>query len=152
MDAVEIKISPNLERMMKELGDDIRSGGYSGMLNVVESVRAKAIPHTPHKTSNLVNAEQTEVSPNGDRGRVFVDDNAPYGIFVHEGTGLFGPEKKRIVPKHAKALRIPGVGFRRSTKGMKGVPFFAMALSESDPGALYEEGMGNLLRSRGHIK
>ena len=34
--------------------------------------------------------------------RIF--SNVHYALFVHEGTGIYGPEKHRIVPKHARAL------------------------------------------------
>jgi phage gpG-like protein len=75
-----------------------------------------------------------------------IGSNLPYAIFVHEGTGLYGPRQSRIYPKNGKFMVWPmknnsGVGtrrysggktathvFARSTKGMKGTPFLLNAL------------------------
>ena len=40
-------------------------------------------------------------------GVVAISDAAPYGVFVHEPTGLYGPKKERyqIRPKRKQALR-----------------------------------------------
>jgi hypothetical protein len=68
---------------------------------------------------------------------------------VHDGTGLFGPHKRKIVPKNAKALNIPGIGFRRSVKGQKPQPFMETAREETDVQEEFETGMGNYLREKG---
>ena len=47
---------------------------------------------------------------------------AAYALYVHEGTGIYGPKKRKIVPKNAKALRFKAGGrviYRRSVKGQK---------------------------------
>jgi len=71
--------------------------------------------------------------------------NKEYAIYVHEGTGIYGPKNEVIRPKQAKALQWPvintGKGRRRYkggktqaynyakfVKGQKGVPFLKMAL------------------------
>ena len=66
-----------------------------------------------------------------------------YALFIEVGTGIFGPKKKRIYPKHAKVLRFMtsrtqgnyapelasgrGVVFAKSVKGMPARPFLAPA-------------------------
>lgn len=65
---------------------------------------------------------------------VRVGSNLRYAIFVHEGTGIYGPRHRRIVPTHARFLRFHLKGERsytyvRSTAGMRGNPFLARALS-----------------------
>ena len=51
-----------------------------------------------------------------------------YAPFVHNGTGLFGPKKRKIKPKNKQALNIPGFGPRKSSKGQKPQPFFEEAI------------------------
>lgn len=58
--------------------------------------------------------------------RVFT--NVHYALFVHEGTGIYGPEKHRIVPRRAKFLSFhwKKVGRHvrfRSVRGMPGRPY-----------------------------
>jgi hypothetical protein len=56
-----------------------------------------------------------------------------YAEFVHGGTGLFGPKKRRIVPRVKQALRWIGANgqyvFARSTKGQKANPFMDRAFT-----------------------
>lgn len=39
-----------------------------------------------------------------------VGTNLPYARYLEEGTGLYGPRNRRIVPLHARALRWPAGG------------------------------------------
>lgn len=71
-----------------------------------------------------------------------VGTNVAYAMWVHNGTGIYGPRKTPIVPKNGKFLvftprksngafvrtRDRRVVFARSVKGMKGVPFLRDAL------------------------
>lgn len=73
---------------------------------------------------------------------VEVGTDVTYALWVHNGTGLYGPRKARIHPVHAKALvftprkgggklipaRQRGVVIVRSTRGMRGTPFLRDAL------------------------
>lgn len=87
-------------------------------------------------------ARTTELTKSGDEQDVFVRTVAPtrpYTEAVHEGTGLYGPFKRRIVPKFKKALRWFAGGraiFARSTAGQKPNRFldraFTRLLAESD--------------------
>lgn len=63
-----------------------------------------------------------------------------YGPWVHDGTGIYGPRRQPIVPKHGKVLVFPsrshgrrrgkfaGKVVVRSVKGMRPNPFLADAL------------------------
>ncbi len=60
----------------------------------------------------------------GNKVTLTVGTNLDYALWLEEGTGLFGPLKKKIVPKRAKALRFPAgsagftlAGRRRSGRG-----------------------------------
>jgi len=36
-----------------------------------------------------------------------IGTNLPYGLYVHEGTGIYGPRRTPITPKRARVLRWP---------------------------------------------
>jgi len=77
-----------------------------------------------------------------------VGTNVEYAIWVHEGTGIYGPRKTPIVPKNFRYLKWPvknqsGQGRRRykggktenfayakSVRGMKPRPFLTRALQQ----------------------
>lgn len=54
---------------------------------------------------------------------------ASYAKFVHNGTGIYGPEKRKITPKKARALKTP-YGFKKSIKGQKANPYLENAFNE----------------------
>lgn len=106
-----------------------------------------------------IEAEAKEIAPKveGDLARdiqVFIDnlDNLEisignsklieYAPFVHGGTGLYGPKKKRITPRTKKALKTP-FGPRKSIAGMKANPYMFNALdnflSSGKLDIIYEE-------------
>lgn len=65
---------------------------------------------------------------------VRVGSHLKYSRWVHDGTGLYGPRKKRIVPKHKKALAFKSKKFGKkrivvkSVKGMRGNPYLKDAM------------------------
>lgn len=62
-----------------------------------------------------------------------------YGIYHHEGTGIYGPKKKPITPKSAKMLAFSPKGsggkvvYAKSVKGSKPNPYLIEALREAVP-------------------
>lgn len=90
-----------------------------------------------------------EMRREGDEAVARVGTNLDYGLYVHEGTGVYGPKGMPITPKRAKLLRWPiknnsGAGRRRykggktaryayakSVKGVKPRRFLANALTEA---------------------
>jgi hypothetical protein len=64
------------------------------------------------KTSRLKNFA-VQVSRTGFR----LHSTVNYAVFHQGGTGIYGPKGRRIVPVRAKALKIPGIGFRKSVAG-----------------------------------
>jgi len=68
--------------------------------------------------------------------RIF--SNVHYALFVHEGTGIYGPEKHRIVPRQANALSFfwKKAGKHmvvKSVAGMKGRPYADKAIESAVP-------------------
>ncbi len=63
-----------------------------------------------------------------------VGTNVFYALFVHEGTGIYGPKGVPITPKRAKFLRWRkkqggGYVYAKIVKGMRPNPFLKNAIS-----------------------
>ena len=149
-----VKITPDMEKMFRDLGSDVNAARRAGMINLIEDIEARAVKLTPVVTSHLVNTETSEIKDDGRIG--IIKATAKYARFVHDGTGRYGPYKKDIViiPSKAKALYWPGAKHpvRRVTqKGIKGNPFFLKALKQISPGEVYEEGVRKYLQSKGRM-
>lgn len=145
---IEIKIKPDLTRLAQKLTGDLQGARRAGMLNIVTEVEARARKYAPVRTSNLANSGTSDVNADGSRGTVsFI---APYAQYVHEGTGLYGPHKIKIVPKNKKALSWPGAAHPvRSVRGMHGNPFLLRAANESDITRLFTIGAERHLQRQG---
>jgi len=124
-----------------------------GVDQVTDTVEGHSLDFVPRDTDNLANTIQAEHMGTGSSRKGLVKatahtaDGKPYGLFVHEGTGLYGPEKRpiHIEAKNKKALTIPVSGARLSgsgavllrksanVKGMKPRPFFKQAIEKTMP-------------------
>ena len=108
------------------------------MIDVQDAVEALLL-----RVAHEIEAEAKEVAPKveGDLARdiqVFMDNLAnlevsignskliEYAPFVHGGTGLYGPKKKRITPREKKALKTP-YGPRKSIAGQQAQPYLTDA-------------------------
>jgi phage gpG-like protein len=70
---------------------------------------------------------------------VLIGTNVEYAIWVHDGTGLYGPMHRLITPKTKRYLRFRPHGsqkyvFAKSVKGMKPNPFLLDALHAAQIG------------------
>lgn len=82
----------------------------------------------PFKTGNL----QTDIQVINVSSKSVTIGNtlkASYAKFVHNGTGIYGPKKRKITPKKARALKTP-YGFKKSIKGQKPNPYLENAFNE----------------------
>jgi hypothetical protein len=110
-----------------------------GTFQLLADVKAEV----PKKTSTLARSwtaqvdQETQVVTEGRVGSPL-----PYARYVNEGTGIFGPKKSPIVPRTARALRLPFVEarggatkvmFRRSIKGMPATHYFDTAFRNFVP-------------------
>lgn len=89
---------------------------------------AAAKERAPYRTGNL--RRDISVRRQGDGFAVGNSRLAEYAVFVHQGTGVYGPKRQSIRPVRAKALKIPGIGFRKSAKGMKARPYLEQAVQD----------------------
>lgn len=142
-------IKPDIGRLWKRIEGDAPGAQRAGMINWVATVEALAVKDAPKRTSNLARTRTSEVNNDGTRG--VLGFTAPYAGYVHEGTGLYGPHKTKIVPKNKKAIYWSGAKHPvRSTRGMKDRPWVRHAGEEVNGGAAYQEGMQNYLSQKGY--
>ncbi|MCF8044085.1 MAG: HK97 gp10 family phage protein [Desulfarculaceae bacterium] len=114
------------------LPSDFEARVQRGTLFALQLLESYAVEEAPHATGNLVNA--ITIKRNEDGGTVFVTNDAPYAKYVHQGTGIWGPHKKRIYPKNKKALFWPGAAHPvRSVAGQKPNPFLDRAADLAAP-------------------
>ncbi len=100
------------------------------LFRVASEVKRKAKLLAPYDTRNLRRDIQV-FDDNINRGEVEIGNTllAPYAPYVHEGTGIYGKHKRRIAPKHKKALKTP-YGLKKSVAGQKGQPYLLNAANE----------------------
>lgn len=91
-------------------------------------------------TGHLRNSIGTNLLVRPDGLAVRVGTNVSYALYVHDGTGIYGPKHTPIRPKHASVLvfrskvygakkgKYKGFVFAKSVKGMKPNPFLKDAL------------------------
>jgi HK97 gp10 family phage protein len=136
---IKLSISPKLKPLFDQPAEVMRKTIWSGMVNLVEEIEARAKKESPVRTSNLINSITSSVASDGLKGDVTV--GAKYAEFVHRGTGLFGPFKQKIFPKTKKALFWPGAAHPvKWVKGMRPNPFFDRALKQIRPQRVFENG------------
>ncbi|KAB2925885.1 MAG: HK97 gp10 family phage protein [Candidatus Contendobacter sp.] len=98
---------------MTELADAITRA----LLKIAERAREHAWEAAPYRTGDLRASLTVQEL---DDATVAMGTNLEYAIFVHQGTGLYGPFKRRITPIRKKALYWPGA--RHPVKSVKGQP------------------------------
>lgn len=135
-----LKITPSVKRLLDQPEETMRQSIWSGLTNLVEEIEARAVKEAPVKSSHLVNSITSSVAHDAKKAEVSV--TASYAEYVHGGTGLFGPLKRRIFPRTKKALFWPGAAHPvRSIKGMKPNPFLTRALNKIRPQKVFEDGV-----------
>lgn len=84
-------------------------------------------------TGNLRSSVHTQEARYQGRPAVRVGTNVKYALYVHQGTGLFGPKRALIRPRNAKVLafkprRSRRTVFVRYVRGMRANHFLTDAL------------------------
>lgn len=84
-------------------------------------------------TGLLRSSINTQLIALGGKPAVRVGTNVFYAVFVHDGTGIYGPKGTYIYPKTAKVLAWKGKGGKKMyayrVKGMEPNHFLADAMS-----------------------
>lgn len=112
------------------------------LLDLARQVERQAKLNVPVDTGRLRGAIRSSMTTEAGKPVALVRAETNYAIFVHEGTGLYGPRHQRIVPTAPKTLfrwtdkSAPGgVRFARSTRGVRPRPFLRDALETVTRGA-----------------
>lgn len=105
---------------------------------VTDAIAIRSRELAPNRSGDLrrsIKAQNARMTtPTRATGRVIA--LASYAVYVHEGTGIYGPRRRRIVPRHAKALRFRWdkagnrTVFFRSVAGMKPTKFMTQAVDD----------------------
>jgi len=128
----DIKISPELFR----LGERIEEAIETGLLRAAGAVEAAVVEEAPKskpKGGNLADPIRKYLSL-GEK-KAIITATAPYSIFVHQGTGIYGPSGQpfQIRAKNKMALFWPGAKHPVKSvtpRGQKPNPFMNRALDK----------------------
>ncbi len=88
------------------------------MASMMFSTKSKEV--SPIKTGNLRRNIKYTVNSDGSQARVY--NNLDYALYQEEGTGIYGPKKKMIVPVRKKFLVFEVGGkivFARKVRGVR---------------------------------
>ena len=128
--------APELNDLLKDFE---RAGGRTDALmraaltNSANRGQKEIRRRAAHRTGTLQRSVLTEVS----RDNAEISVNEKYGIFLEEGTGIYGPRHAPIVPRSAKALVFKpkggGIVFAKRVSGMRAKPFFKPGYEASKP-------------------
>jgi HK97 gp10 family phage protein len=110
---------------------DLADGITRALLKIAERAREHAWEAAPYRTGDLrASLTVQEV----DAETVAMGTNLEYAIFVHQGTGLWGPHRRRITPTTKQALHWPGARYPvKSVKGQPPQPFLQTAWEKVQP-------------------
>lgn len=112
---------------MTELAD----GLTRALRKIAERAREHAWEAAPYRTGDLRASLTVQEL---DAETVAMGTNLEYAIFVHQGTGLYGPFRRRITPVRKKALYWPGARHPvKSVAGQRPQPFLTTALAKVLP-------------------
>lgn len=96
---------------------ELAEGITRALLKIAERAREHAWNAAPYRSGDLrASLTVQEV----DAQTVAMGTNLEYARFVHQGTGLWGPLRRRITPTTKQALHWPGA--RHPVKSVKGQP------------------------------
>ncbi len=130
-----VRISPGLGARIRAATNDSVGRDMLRRGKRVESAAKKRISTSPKRvnTGRLRSKIETRPIKRGKAQGARVGSGVKYALYVHEGTGIYGPKGVPIKPKTKKFLRFKPKGLRtyvyaRSVKGMRGNPYLRDAL------------------------
>lgn len=120
---------------LERLAADTGRRTQRGILRATLAAESLVVKEEPYRSGNLRSGTTSTLDGSGTKTVGIVRVTAPYGIHVHEGTGIFGPRKAPIVPRIKRALAFTTGGrriVRRSVKGQRPNPFVTRAANKLD--------------------
>ena len=127
---IEIQGLDELMRDVKQAGGDATRLVAAAMTNSATKIQQEARKRAPHRTGTL----QRSIMPEGKFPNMLVAVNEKYGVFLEEGTGIYGKKGSAITPKAAKVMRFKGkdgIVFTKKVKGIRPKPFFKPGIEAS---------------------
>ncbi len=122
------------DKEFQKLPQKLAKKAERAVKQTAKMIEAKAAKKAPDRTTNLINSIVTEFEGSGFNTGAKVKATARYAIFVHEGTGIYGPVGLPIFPKTKQALFWPGAAHPvKMVRGMKPRPFLREAFDEEGP-------------------
>lgn len=137
------------ERDLKKLERVLPKKAEQAIKRTTLLIEAKAVRYAPYarfaggsrggrKGTNLKQSGTSDISGSGFETVGMVKFTALYAIYVHEGTGIYGPKQRPYVveARHKKALYWKGAPhpFKKVTiRGMRARPFLKQAFEEEAP-------------------
>lgn len=146
-------VIPVPRNLIESKQEQIKNGLKKGVQRATAEVTNTAMGFAPRRTGTLKRSIHAQVSGAGGNltGLVVQDAGvAKYGVWVHNGTGIYGPNHSPIVPVNAKMLKFKIGGqtfYRRSVKGQKPNPFMLKAFEQEKgrvPGLILDSVMREL--------
>ncbi len=106
---------------------DLADGMTRALLKIGERARELAWEDAPYRSGDL----RSSLTVQETRDEVVVGTALDYALYVHQGTGLYGPHQQRITPVRKKALAWPGAPHPvKSVAGQHPQPFLETALEK----------------------
>lgn len=132
---------PEIDRMLRSPDGEVAT--Y--IRRIAEATRSLAVAKAPVDNGPLRASLRVRMEYSGTQVKAWVYSNLEYALYVHEGTGVYGPKGQPIRPKRAQYLRFearnprttaPGRGnivFARQVKGARPNRFLLEALRQAAP-------------------
>ena len=120
MSRVEITINDaEVERLLRSPDGDV----YQAVKRVVEQTRNLAVGLAPVDDGPLRASLRTQMLATSREVKGWVYPNLEYALYVHEGTGIYGPRGTPIRPKRGRYLVFEARNARTTPRGRGNLVF-----------------------------
>jgi hypothetical protein len=131
MPGIKVRVEPH----HAGIADFMRTDIARAMLRVGLQVETRAKTLCPVDSGYLRSSINTRLAVEKAVPVVYVGSHVEYALWVHEGTGIYGPRHTPIRPIHGKYLVFKPKGstrtvYAKQVRGMRGRPFLAQALRD----------------------
>ncbi|MFC4328374.1 HK97 gp10 family phage protein [Streptomyces andamanensis] len=120
--AVRVKFEwnePEIDRLLRAPDGDVAT--Y--VRRVAEATRSLAVAMAPVDNGPLRASLRVEMEYSTKHVKAWVYSNLEYALYVHEGTGIYGPKGQPIRPVRAKFLRFEARNARTTPRGRGNIVF-----------------------------
>ncbi|MFF9265816.1 HK97 gp10 family phage protein [Streptomyces longwoodensis] len=110
---------PEIERMLRSPDGDVAT--Y--VRRVAEATRSLAVAGAPVDNGPLRASLRVRLETRGNQVKAWVYSNLEYALYVHEGTGIYGPKGQPIRPKRGRYLVFEARNARTTPRGRGNMVF-----------------------------